>query len=352
LKIIKVLVVDDSAYNREALSGMLESSPFISVVGTASDGEEAIERVVKLRPDLITLDLEMPRMDGFTFLRWLMKSVPTPVLVISSRDDDRSVIRALEFGAVDFLAKPVGPGESMDALKRDLIEKVKTFAPVEMKKVSSSVALLEEAAKEKPVFRAAREEAPAKSRIDIVAIGASTGGPPAIQAIITRLPKRFPAAVVVSQHMPPNFTRFFAERLDKLSVLEVREARDGDLLKPGTVLISPGGNHMTFGRAEGGVRVALLDVKPSDKYVPSVDMMMKSAASHFGPRTLGVILTGMGNDGKEGMGLIKGMGGPTLAESQETAVIYGMPKEVVAAGVVDKVLPLGKMAEEIIKACG
>ena len=352
MKIIRVLVVDDSAYNREALTGMLESSSFISVVGTASDGEEAIERVVKLKPDLITLDLEMPRMDGFTFLRWLMKSMPIPVLVISSRADDKSVIRALEFGAVDFLAKPVHAGVGIEELKRELIEKVKIFAPVEMTKVRSSVALLEEASRSKPVSRPPVKQDASTSKIDVVAIGASTGGPPAIQAIITKLPKSFPAAIVVSQHMPPNFTRFFAERLDKLSALTVKEAQAGDVLAPGMVFISPGGSNMTFGRTEGGVKVILQEPRPEDKYVPSVDVMMKSVASHFRNRVMGVILTGMGNDGKEGMELIKGMGGPTLAESQETAVIYGMPKEAVKAGVVDKVLPLGKMADEIAKACG
>ena len=185
-----------------------------------------------------------------------------------------------------------------------------------------------------------------------VAVGASTGGPPAIQAIITKLPKGFPAAVCVSQHMPPKFTRFFAERLDKLAALEVREAGDGDLVIPGRVLIAPGGSHMSFGRTKGGVMVELKAPSASDKYIPSVDVMMKSAAAQFGRRTLGVILTGMGSDGRDGMGLVKGMGGMTLAESKETAVIYGMPKEAVKAGVVDKVLPLDKMAEEIIKACG
>ncbi len=351
-KIIKVLVVDDSPYNREALTAMLESSPFISVVGTAADGEEAIKRVAGLRPDLITLDLEMPRMDGFTFLRWLMKSVPLPVLVISARADDRSVIRALEFGAVDFLPKPVGAGDAVEELRRALIEKVKTFAPVEMAKVRSSLALLEAAARERPEAVVPARMAGASPRIDLVAIGASTGGPPAIQAILTKLPKGFKAAIAVSQHMPAGFTRFFAERLDRLSQLEVTEARDGEGLEPGRAYISPGGGHMTFDRTEDGVKVVLTDAVESDKYVPSVDAMMKSAAMHFGPRAMGVILTGMGSDGREGMGLIKDMGGTTLAESKETAVIYGMPKEAVNAGVVDRVLPLGEMAGEIIKACG
>jgi len=351
LKITRVLVVDDSAFNREALSGMLESSSFITVVGTACDGEDAIEKVVKLRPDFITLDLEMPKMDGFTFLRWLMRSMPVPVLVISSKADDKSVIRALEFGAVDFLPKPIGRGEGIEELKQVLIDKVKTFASTEMTKVSSSLKLIEAAAASRPKAPAPPPLQPGSGRFDMVAIGASTGGPPAIQAIITRLPKWFPAAVCVSQHMPPRFTKFFAERLDKLAAVDVKEAAEGDMVVPGRVLIAPGGCHMTFGRTRGGVKVEVITPSAADKYVPSVDVMMKSAAMQFGGRIMGVILTGMGNDGKEGMALVKGMGGLTLAESKETAVIYGMPKEAVKAGVVDRVLPLTDMADEIIKSC-
>lgn len=347
MKTIKVLVVDDSPVNRKVLTGMLESSPFISVAGTAATGEEAIERVVRLRPDLITLDIEMPGMDGFTFLRWLMRSNPLPVIVISSRADERSVIRALEFGAVDFLTKPAGEGDALLELQRDLVEKIRCLAPTEMAKVSSSVALIEEALKARAAAPSVRQ---GRTLVDLVVIGASTGGPPALQAILTRLPADFPAAVAISQHMPPNFTRFFAERLAKLSKVKVKEAEEGDLLLPGHALVAPGGFHLVFGRASGGVRVALRQSKAEDKYVPSVDAMMKSAALNFGTRTLGVILTGMGNDGREGMTLIKRMGGQTLAESKETAVIYGMPKEAVEAGAVDREVPLGSMAEEIVRA--
>lgn len=351
MKKIKVLVVDDSAYNRDTLTAMLQSSPGISVVGSAVDGEEAIEKVVRLKPDFITLDLEMPRMDGFTFLRWLMRSMPLPVIVISSKADDKSVIRALEFGAVDFMAKPIGQEHGIEELKAELVKKVHAFADTEMVKVRTSVALIEEAARKGPEKRrpALRTSEP---RYDLLAIGASTGGPPAIQAIITKLPKDFPAAVVVSQHMPPKFTKFFAERLDKLSVLGVKEAEDGDGVEPGSVLICPGGHHMVFVRGKGGVKVKLQDVDEKDKYAPSVDVMMRSAAMNYTSRTMGVLLTGMGNDGKEGMGLIKGMGGRTIAESQDTAVIYGMPKEAVMAGVVDRVLPLDLIAPEILSDIG
>ena len=344
---IKVLVVDDSLPNRKALSGMLGQSPGIEVVGAAADGEEAIEKVVRLKPDIITLDLEMPRMDGFTFLRWLMRVAPTPTLVISSRDDDRSVLTALEFGAVDFLAKPVSP-EGMDDLKRDLIEKVKFFAGIEISRVSRSVDLLRRAG---PGSIPEKRQASARRHVDIVAIGASTGGPPAVQAILASLPGEFPAAIAVSQHMPPVFTSFFAERLNKVCKISVREAVDGEPLLPGVVLITPGGHHMSFRRTDGGVAVSLKKAREVDRYVPSVDIMMRSAAQNYGRRTMGVILTGMGNDGREGMSLIKGLGGITIAESPETAVIYGMPKEAVEAGAVDISMPLDRIAAEIIRLC-
>ncbi|MGC2423685.1 MAG: chemotaxis response regulator protein-glutamate methylesterase [Nitrospirota bacterium] len=347
MKKIRVLVVDDSPQNRKVLTGILGSSHDIEVIGAAADGEEAIERVVRLKPDLITLDLEMPRMDGFTFLRWLMRSVPTPVLVISSRADDRSVITALEFGAVDFLPKPVSP-ENLEELGPDLIEKARFFAGVEISRVSRSMDLLRQVG---PASPPKKRQVPAGEGMDLVAIGASTGGPPAVQAILANLPKEFPSAIAVSQHMPPVFTRFFAERLDKLCTISVKEASEGDPLLPGTALIAPGGYHMSFKRTEGGVAATLKKAVDEDRFTPSVDAMMRSAALNFGKRTMGVILTGMGNDGREGMSLIRGLGGRTIAESQETAVIYGMPKEAVEAGAVEKSMPLDKIAAEILRIC-
>jgi two-component system, chemotaxis family, protein-glutamate methylesterase/glutaminase len=347
MKNIKVLVVDDSPQNRKVLSGILGSAHGIEVVGTAADGEEAIERVVRLKPDLITLDLEMPRMDGFTFLRWLMRSAPTPVLVISSRADDRSVITALEFGAVDFLPKPVSP-ENLAELGPDLVDKARFFAGVEISKVEKSMDLLRQVA---PSSAPRDRQTPAGQGMDLVTIGASTGGPPAVQAILASLPKEFPSAIAVSQHMPPVFTRFFAERLDKLCAISVKEACEGDPLLPGSALIAPGGYHMSFKRTEGGVAATLKQAVAEDKFSPSVDTMMRSAAVNFGKRTMGVILTGMGNDGREGMSLIRGLGGRTIAESPETAVIYGMPKEAVEAGAVEKSMPLDKIAAEILRLC-
>ncbi len=347
MKNIRALVVDDSLPNRKALTGILGQSPGIEVVGVAADGEEAIEKVIRLKPDLITLDLEMPRMDGFTFLRWLMRVAPTPTLVISSKDDDRSVLTALEFGAVDFLPKPVSP-EDMEELGRDLVEKVRFFAGIEISRVSRSMDLLQKIG---PGGDEEENQAPSVRHVDIVAIGASTGGPPAVQAILAGLPRRFPAAIAVSQHMPPIFTKFFAERLNKVCKISVREAVEGEPLLPGTALVTPGGYHMSFKRIMGGVAVSLKEARESDRYIPSVDIMMRSAAQNYGKRTMGVLLTGMGNDGREGMSLIKGLGGTTIAESPETAVIYGMPKEAVEAGAVDISAPLDRIAAEIIRLC-
>jgi two-component system chemotaxis response regulator CheB len=348
---IKALVVDDSAFNRGALSQMLASGGGIEVVGTASDGVDAIGKVLKLAPDVITLDLEMPNMDGFTFLRWLMKERPTPVLVISSRSDSRSVFRALELGAVDFLAKPEARiSKSLTGIQDELLQKVRAMLSLEMGKVRSTVELLaqERAA---PVVRTDDDVAPRKSVIEVVAIAASTGGPPALQAIITGLPADLGAGIVISQHMPPGFTRSFAERLNKLTALPVSEAAAGDRIKPGMVLIAPGGHHLLVRRDRDGLYAELVPRDPADKYTPSADRMMASVADTCGAAVLGIVLTGMGNDGTAGALAIKKRNGQCIAESQESAVIFGMPQEAIRAGAADKVLPLAKIADEISLRC-
>jgi len=348
---IKALVVDDSAYNRMAISQMLGGDSGIEVVGTANDGVDAIAKTLRLRPQVITLDLEMPNMDGFTFLRWLMKERPTPVLVFSSRSDSRSVFRALELGAVDFLAKPEARiSKSIETVRDELLAKVQAVLNLEMSKVQSTIDLLTQK-REVPAARKEDEERLAKGPVEVVAIASSTGGPPALQAILTALPPDFGAAIVISQHMPPGFTRSFAERLNKLSSLVVSEAAAGDRLGPGTALIAPGGYHLIVKKDRSGLSVELAPRSPSDKYVPSADKMMSSVAAACGPAALGVVLTGMGKDGAEGAIAIKKRKGHCLAESEESAVIFGMPQEAIRAGAVDKVLPLGKMAEEIAFRC-
>jgi two-component system chemotaxis response regulator CheB len=351
MKKITVLVVDDSAYNRMTISQMLSSDGRVDVVGAAHDGVDAIAKTVRLKPDVITLDLEMPNMDGFTFLRWLMKEQPTPVLVLSSRSDSRSVFRALELGAVDFLAKPeVRISKSIESIRDELVDKVQAVLNLEMAKIKSTMELLalEKAA---PSPRKEDDAELEQGAVELVAIASSTGGPPALQAIITSLPAAFGAAIVVSQHMPAGFTRSFAERLNKLSSLVVSEAAAGDRIRPGSVLIAPGGYHLLVKRDRAGLYAELAARGPADKYVPSADRMMVTAAEACGAATLGVVLTGMGRDGAEGAAAIKRRKGQCLAESEETAVIFGMPQEAIRTGAVDKVLPLGSMAGEIVLRC-
>jgi len=348
---INVLVVDDSAYNRTAITQMLESDASITVVGSATDGLDAITKTLRLTPQVITLDLEMPNMDGFTFLRWLMNERPTPVLVLSSRSDSRSVFRALELGAVDFLAKPESRiSRSIEMLKGDLLHKVHAVFNLEMTKVKSTVDLLsrEHAA---PVIRKEDELRQEQGPLEIVAIAASTGGPPALQSILTSLPADMSVSIVIAQHMPAGFTRSFAERLNKMSALMVREAAAGDKVEPGTVLIAPGGFHLIVKRDRNGLITDLIPQTPSDKYTPSADRLMESVANACGAGALGIVLTGMGKDGAAGAIAIKERGGRCLAENEESAVIFGMPQEAIRTGAVDKALPLSKMASEILFQC-
>jgi two-component system chemotaxis response regulator CheB len=351
MKKIKALVVDDSAYNRTAISKMLASDAGIEVVGSAVDGVDAIAKTLRLSPDVITLDLEMPNMDGFTFLRWLMKERPTPVIVLSSRSDSRSVFRALEIGAVDFLAKPEARiSRSIEAIHDDLLTKVHAVMNTQMSRVKNTVALLsrQQAA---PVARKEEETAKKHGPIEVVAVASSTGGPPALQAILTALPADLRAGIVISQHMPAGFTKSFAERLNKLSALIISEATAGDRVKPGTVLIAPGGHHLIIKQDRKGLITELVPRSSSDMYVPSADRMMVSVAEACGPAVLGVVLTGMGKDGVEGVLAIKKGKGLCLAESEESAVVFGMPQEAIRTGVIDKVLPLGEMAQEIVQRC-
>jgi two-component system chemotaxis response regulator CheB len=351
MKKIRVLVADDSAYNRTVIGEMLASDAGLEVAGSATDGVDAIAKTLRLKPDVITLDLEMPNMDGFTFLRWLMKERPTPVLVLSSLSDSHSVFRALELGAVDFLAKPEARiSKSIAGIRDMLVSKVHSVFNLEMKKVKSTIGLL---ARERvpPPMRKEDELPREPGLVEVVAIASSTGGPSAIQAILSALPADLAAGIVISQHMPAGFTRSFSERLNKVSPLMVSEAAAGDRVRAGTALIAPGGYHLIVRRTRGGLMINLAQQGPSDRYSPSADRMMVSVAEACGPAALGVVLTGMGNDGVQGVLAIKKKGGQCLAESEESAVVFGMPHEAIRTGVVDKVLALGKMAEEISARC-
>jgi len=351
---IRVVVIDDSAYNRRTITKMLEGVENVQVVGYAADGEEGIRKIIDLKPDLVTLDLEMPRMDGFTLLRIVMNSCPTPVIIISSRNEDERVFKALELGAVDFIAKPTSRiSDELLKITGDLQEKVRSVFTLNMDRIINREALLSgEASKKKKKPVAAVPAAGGTTPIQVVAIGASTGGPPALQGILSSLPGQAPFAVVVSQHMPAGFTKAFAERLNRSSSFEVKEARDGDVVMPGRALIAPGGRNLIFQRVNDDVVARVVEPSPEDRYIPSVDAMFISLAPIYGARLLAVVLTGMGNDGSKGVRAVKGADGGVLAESEESSIVFGMPREAIATGLVDKVAPLDRMAREIIVRCG
>jgi two-component system chemotaxis response regulator CheB len=347
---IKVLIVDDSAYNRQTIKGMLEADAQIEVVGVAHDGVDAMAKVMRLKPDIITLDFEMPEMDGFSFLRWLMKKNPLPVIMVSSYSDKKTVFTALELGAADFISKPTrNASVELFRIRDDLIRKVKGIRDLRLDNLGISRSLTPK--EKEPVRGRAGRQAPQPRprEIGAVAIGASTGGPAALQVILADLPAHFPAAILISQHMPKGFTGTFAERLNRLSGLTVKEASEDMPVEGGTALVCPGGSHMTLKGRGRDLRVALHPAKNTDRYTPSIDAMMASVAERYGDAVMGVVLTGMGNDGKSGTVEIKGKGGYTIAESEETSVVFGMPQEAIKTGAVDRVLPLGEIAAEIVR---
>jgi len=336
---IRVLVIDDSAFSRRTITRMLETSPLVEVIDVARDGEEALRKTFELAPDLITLDLEMPRMDGFTYLRLVMSKRPTPIMVISGRSEDQNVFKALDLGAVDFIAKPdPRPTRELESIQQELIRKVHAIRQLRIEKVRERIEA------PPPVIP---ERRPAADAPRVVAVGSSTGGPAALMQILGGFVEPPDCAFVVAQHMPEGFTQGFAERLDRLTPLRAREARDGDEPAPGTVLLAPGGSHMTL--ESQGRRVVARVVRGSreDKYVPSVDRLFQSAAKCYGAELLAVVLTGMGDDGRSGVRAVKASGGRVVAESEETAVIFGMPARAIRTGAVDAVLPLPEIGRVI-----
>lgn len=348
---VRVLVIDDSAFNRRTIVKMLEALPNVEVVGYACDGEEGLRKVLDLKPDLVTLDLEMPRMDGFTLLRIVMQKQPTPIIVVSSRSGDEDVFKALELGAVEFVPKPsarVSP-ILMD-IREVFLEKVREVTRANLRSILERrppVAVQQRSERR----RAGVAAAPAGKDFKMVVIGSSTGGPPALQTIFSSIQEPIPVGFAVAQHMPPDFTRAFAERLNRFSVLEIREAADGDLVLPGRVLIAPGGYNLETFRRGQDVVVKVTEPKSHQRYIPSADVLFASAAPLFGARLLGVVLTGMGNDGARGVQAIKDHGGTVLAEDEESCVVFGMPKEAIATGRVDAVVPLPLMCREILRCC-
>jgi two-component system chemotaxis response regulator CheB len=344
---IRVLIVDDSAFVRQALARMLRSDPEIEVVGTGNDGLDAIEKVRLLKPDVVTLDLQMPKMDGLEALERIMAERPVPVLLLSSltREGANVTMRGLELGALDFVDKSSVQGHmNLLSLAEELRAKVRALAGASPEKLVTRAREVKEAPR-LPAPTAARAQ-----RAELVVIGTSTGGPPALQAIIPRLPETLRAAVIIVQHMPAGFTRSLAERLDARSALNVREAEDGDSVLPGSALVAPAGQHLKLKRRAGLVRVWLDEEPRSSLHRPSADVVMAAAAKTYGASVLGILLTGMGSDGVEGLRAIQKAGGQTFAESAESCVIYGMPKAAVEAGVVDRSIHLERMADEIVGA--
>ena len=334
----RVLIVDDSAYNRTTLSKLISGDAAFEVVGTASDGEEALHKCLSLRPDLMTLDLEMPRMDGFTFLRIIMQKLPLPIVVVSSQASAENVFRALELGALDFIPKPTaGISERLHEIGAELLLKLHAAGRSRPK-----VMALEDPRSKEPV--AVKPVAPREVH-GLVVIGASTGGPSALQRILTELPM-LPISIVIAQHMPKGFTRAFADRLNRYSAYEVREAQGGESLQAGTAWIAPGAMNLAVFRNSSGTFLQV-EKATGERYIPSVDRLFASAAAGEHDGLLGIVLTGMGDDGAEGARQLKSAGGFLYVESEETAIVNGMPAEAAKAAGAHRILPLGEMARSI-----
>lgn len=357
-QIVRVLIVDDSAYVRKVIKQMLSRSPFIEVVGAAHDGVEALEKIEQLKPDVITVDLIMPEMDGVELLRQQMKRRPIPAIVVSiSNQEGEKVLAAMDAGAVDFVHKPTALAtEQIYDISDELINKVKTAAQVPLSRLPWMTQPEIETQKplEKPVITA---PTPYKSSIassgllDIICIGISTGGPQALAFLIPQLPADLPVAVAVVLHMPVGYTKMYAERLDKMSAIAVIEAQENDPVTPGVVIIAQAGKHLTFKRHSDNVVRVHLESRPFDVlHRPSVDVMFQSAADVYGDRVLGVVMTGMGSDGKQGAAWIKSRGGKIFTEAESSCVVYGMPRSIVEAGLSDQVISLENMKNAIINA--
>jgi two-component system chemotaxis response regulator CheB len=363
---LRVMVVDDSALNRRTIGDVLGALEGVEVVGKAADGDEALRLAASLVPDLITLDLEMPRMDGYTFLRLLMARQPTPVIVISGSAGRDSVGRALELGAIDYVAKPSRPAADSPGIETELAEKVANLRTLALAgrgpmKRAAHAAQLAHAQQLKPQPKPVAPPTTAGERPSspqdkererdkdagltrLVVIGASTGGPSALVEVFSQVRSCASTAIVVAQHMPERFTRTFAERLNRLSILRVSEAREFEPLHAGRAILCPGGKCLEITNFGHGYAALVVDPAPSDRFIPSADRLFKSAAEVAREKVVGVVLTGMGDDGARGVVAIKARGGTVLAESAETAVIYGMPGAAVRTGDVDKTLPLGALA--------
>ncbi|HEX8717943.1 MAG TPA: chemotaxis response regulator protein-glutamate methylesterase [Gemmatimonadaceae bacterium] len=340
-----VLVVDDSAFMRRLITELVHTSDEFRVVGTARDGLDAVRKVHALRPDVVTLDIEMPELDGLRALGRIMRESPCPVVMLAAATGDAGdqTIRALELGAVDFVRKPSGPVSPDLSVVRDrLLDALRASAQANLASVSREVQAVDAAALHVPLAPPSRHGPATRA----VAIAASTGGPRALATLIPRLPAGFGAAVLVAQHMPSGFTRSLAERLDALGALIVSEAADGEPVHAGHVYVAPGGTHMRVTPVEGGVTIGLDRARGAGPS-PSADILFRSVANCFGVRAVGVVLTGMGRDAAAGLRCMHDAGAVGFAQDEESTVIHGMPRAAVAAGGVDRVVPLADMARAI-----
>ncbi len=356
---IRVMVVDDSPLVRKIATDILNGDPGIIVTSTAAKAEFALNKLEREQPDVITMDMEMPGMGGLEAIREIMRRRPTPIIVLSAyaKRGAELTLQALEAGAVDFMLKPTASlSGGLDAVARELIEKVKSSCTVDLKSVKAPSVVSEPAGPQaggtarKPL-RAVGPPArrPAAGRYELVAIGTSTGGPVALKTVLSGLSENFPLAVVVVQHMPPVFTKAFAERLDATCPLWVKEAENGDVILPGRVLIAPGDHHLAVLRYAAEPKVLLNRRVPVSGHRPSVDVLMHSVAREYGARAIGVIMTGMGRDGADGIGELRRRGGYILAQDKDSSVIFGMNREVIANGDADEVLALQEIPGRLLE---
>jgi two-component system chemotaxis response regulator CheB len=335
-----VLIVDDSAYIRKVVKEMLSDQPSIEVVGVARDGEDALELVERLQPDVVTCDLIMPGVGGVEFIRRQMAIRPVPIVIVSiAAESSERVLSGLDAGAIDFVQKPTALAtERVFDLAEELASKIVAAA-------EAPLGRLREVSPVEPL-----PQTTPSGRYDVVVLGVSTGGPQGLKSVIPRLPADFPVPLVIVLHMPIGYTEAYAKRLDELSALTVVEARDGEVLRPGLVLVAPAGRHLTLHRDGEGRTSVRLDVRPLDTpHRPSVDVLFQSAADVYGDRVLGVVMTGMGADGRDGAAWIKARGGAVLTEAEETCVVYGMPRSVVEAGLSDEAVPLDRITAAILQ---
>jgi two-component system chemotaxis response regulator CheB len=345
-KKIRVLVVDDSAVMRKMIPGLLERDSELEVVATAIDGDFALNKVEQLKPDVVTLDIDMPRMDGLTALSHIVSKHGIPVIMLSSLTTRGATLtmRALEMGAVDFICKPKATIQIGD-MAGELISKIKAAARSNAVPPAAPPAVKRTTKKKAPI-------APTEPTGKIVAIGASSGGPHALRYMLPRIPADFAAPILIVQHMPESFTAMFAQWLDEICEIEVREARDGDLATPGCALIAPGNAHLRVSKRTLGAEVALEKGKLINGHMPSVDVLFESVASEYGADAVALLMTGMGSDGAEGLGRIRQAGGQTVAQDKDSSAIYGMPRVAMEKGYAEKVISLADMADYLISAVG